>query len=255
MMKAVANKKDRLDKLLVELRLVPTRAKARALIMAGSVNVDAQRIDKAGTIIRAGCTIEVAEGPRFVSRGGDKLAGALRYFRPDIKDKLVLDVGASTGGFTDCLLRAGARRVYAVDVGYGQIDWELREDPRVVILERINARNLKPDMFTEPPEFATIDASFISLTLILGPVANVLTDEGEILALIKPQFEAGREQVGKGGVVRDPDVHRRVIEKITDYARELSLESQGTVESQLTGPAGNKEFFIYLKKAEQDIAL
>ncbi len=250
MSKTIVNKKDRLDKLLVEMRLAPTRAKARAMILAGNVKVDSTVVDKAGAIIRPGSSIEVVKGPRFVSRGGDKLEYALRYFRPALSGKLVLDVGTSTGGFTDCLLRHGARRVYAVDVGYGQINWQLREDPRVVVLERTNARNLRPDMFAEPPEFATIDASFISLTLILRPVADVLTEDGEILALIKPQFEAGREQVGKGGVVRDVAVHKQVIEKVADFAAGISLSSQGVVPSPVLGPAGNREFFIYLRKTE-----
>ena len=248
MMKAVANKKDRLDKLLVELRLAPTRTKARALILAGSVQVDSHVVDKAGAVVREGCNIEVVEKARFVSRGGDKLEHALRHFRPDLKGRLVLDVGASTGGFTDCLLRQGARRVYAVDVGYGQLDWELREDPRVVVIERTNARDITPDLFLESPEFATIDASFISLALILGPVKDVLADDGEILALIKPQFEAGREQVGKGGVVRDAGVHKKVIEKIRSFAEEIGLHSKGIMKSPLLGPAGNQEFFIYLTK-------
>lgn len=250
MPKAIVNKKDRLDKLLVEMRLAPTRAKARAMILAGSVKVDSHVVDKAGAIIRSGSRIEVVERPRFVSRGGDKLEHAIRHFRPDIEGKLILDVGTSTGGFTDCLLRHGARRVYAIDVGYGQIDWELREDPRVVVIERTNARDLKPDMFAEPPEFATIDASFISLTLILRPVADVLTEDGGILALIKPQFEAGRDQVGKGGVVRDAAIHKQVIEKVAEYAAGICLSSGGVVPSPVLGPAGNKEFFIYLRKTE-----
>lgn len=242
------NKKDRLDKLLVELKLAPTRARARALILAGRVKVNSQVVDKAGALIQPGDSIEVAKENEFASRGGEKLEYAIRHFHPDIGGKVALDVGASTGGFTDCLLRHGARKVYAVDVGYGQLAWRLRGDPRVVVIERTNARNLTPEMFDERPQFATIDVSFISLTLILPPVAEVLTQEAEILALIKPQFEAGREHVGKGGVVRDASVHARVIEKVTDFASGLGLASGGTVESPMLGPAGNREFFVYLAK-------
>lgn len=249
-MEATAKKKDRLDKLLVEMKIVPTRSKARALILAGRVKVDSQVVDKAGALIRPGSNIEVAEGSRFVSRGGEKLEHSIEYFRPAVEGKIALDVGASTGGFTDCLLRYGARKVYAVDVGYGQLAWELRNDPRVVVMERTNARNLTPEMFDERPELATIDASFISLTLLLPPVANVLTDDGQIIALIKPQFEAGRPKVGKGGVVRDEEIHRQVIRKVEDFALELGLSSRGVVESPLLGPAGNKEFFIYLVKSQ-----
>jgi 23S rRNA (cytidine1920-2'-O)/16S rRNA (cytidine1409-2'-O)-methyltransferase len=248
MAKAIVDKKDRLDKVIVQLGLAPTRAKARALILAGSVMVEGCIVDKAGALVQPGSTIEVTRKNRFVSRGGDKLECALRCFRPEIGGKIALDVGASTGGFTDCLLRQGARKIYCVDVGYGQLDWQLRADPRVVVLERTNARNLTPRMFDEPPEFATIDASFISLTLLLRPVADVLTDDGELIALIKPQFEAGREQVGKGGVVRDPAVHLEVINKIENFAGRIGLYVVGTVESALQGPAGNKEFFVYLKK-------
>jgi len=243
------NKKDRLDKLLVALNLVPTRAKARALIMAGHVKVNSRTVDKAGALITPGSTVEVTETDRFVSRGGEKLDHAIRCFQPDIAGKVAVDIGASTGGFTDCLLQHGARKVYAVDVGYGQLAWSLRSDPRVVVIERSNARYLTSEVFDEPPEFATIDVSFISLTLVLGPVAEALADGGDILALIKPQFEAGRESVGKGGVVRDKAVHAQVIEKVTDFARSLELSPQGTVESPLLGPAGNKEFFIFLVKS------
>jgi 23S rRNA (cytidine1920-2'-O)/16S rRNA (cytidine1409-2'-O)-methyltransferase len=247
-MRKFVNTKDRLDKLLVDSGLAPTRAKARAIILAGQVTVDEEVVDKAGAIIQPGCCIAIVEKSRFVSRGGDKIEHAFRQFRPDIKGKLALDIGASTGGFTDCLLRHGARRVYAIDVGYGQLAWELREDPRVVVVERTNARDLKPDLFAEPPEIATIDASFISLTLLLKPVSEVLADGGQIIALIKPQFEAGREQVGKGGVVRDPEVHIQVVEKIKSFAKGIGLNPKSTMESPLQGPAGNKEFFIYIVK-------
>jgi len=246
------NKKDRLDKLLVELRLSPTRAKAKALILAGLVKVDSRLVDKAGALVKAGSIIEVTEQSRFVSRGGEKLEFALRHFSLDVEGKVALDVGASTGGFTDCLLQRGARKVYAVDVGYGQLAWSLRSDSRVVVIERTNARNLRPEMFDERPRLATIDVSFISLGLVMGPVADVLADDGEMIALIKPQFEAGRQQVGKGGVVRDPAVHEQVIEKVGGIAQGLGLISKGVVESPLLGPAGNKEFFIYVAKAQRD---
>ena len=243
-------KKDRLDRLLVELKLSPTRAKAKALILAGRVKVDSRVVDKAGTLVSPGSDIEVTQPSRFVSRGGEKLEYALERFSLNIEDKTALDVGASTGGFTDCLLQHGAGKVYAVDVGYGQLAWSLRTDERVVVLERTNARGLTPEMFDERPQLATIDVSFISLNLVLGPVADVLDEHGEIIALIKPQFEAGRKQVGKGGVVRDPAVHEQVIEKVGAFAESIGLISKGTVESPLLGPAGNKEFFIYLVKTE-----
>lgn len=251
-MEAIVNKKDRLDKSLVELKFTSTRAKARALILAGRVRVDSEIIDKAGAFVKPGSTIEVLEQNEFVSRGGDKLEHAIQYFHPELEGKVALDVGASTGGFTDCLLQHGAKKVYAVDVGYGQLAWQLRNDPRVVVMERTNARNLTPQMFEERPQFATIDVSFISLTLIVPPVAAVLSGGCEMLALIKPQFEAGRENVGKGGVVRDEAVHKQVIEKIARFARQVGLKSKGVVESPLLGPAGNKEFFIYLAKSSHN---
>jgi len=245
---ATADKKDRLDKLLVDLKLAPTRAKAQALILAGRVKVDSHVVDKAGASVKPGSSIEVAGGSEFASRGGEKLEHAIGHFHGRIKDKVALDVGASTGGFTDCLLQHGARKVYALDVGYGQLAWAIRNDPRVVVMERTNARALTRDMFEELPQLAAIDVSFISLTLVLPPVARVLTDDGEIFALIKPQFEAGRKHVGKGGVVRDPAVHEQTVEKIVRFARDLGLTSKGVVESPLLGPAGNKEFFVNLVK-------
>ncbi|RJP71141.1 MAG: TlyA family RNA methyltransferase [Candidatus Abyssobacteria bacterium SURF_17] len=250
--KTTAEKKDRLDKLLVEMNLVTTRARARSLILAGRVKVDSQVVDKAGASIKAGSIIEIVRDSEFASRGGEKLEHALVHFRIEINGKVVLDVGASTGGFTDCLLQHGARKVYAVDVGYGQLAWRLRNDPRVVVMERINARNLEPEMFPERPELAAIDVSFISLTLILPAIVRTLADEGKILALIKPQFEAGRKHVGKGGVVRDPAIHQEVVEKVVGFARGLGLRPEGTVESPLLGPAGNKEFFVYLSKTPVD---
>jgi 23S rRNA (cytidine1920-2'-O)/16S rRNA (cytidine1409-2'-O)-methyltransferase len=245
---APADRKDRLDKTLVDLHLAPTRARAMSLILAGRVKVDSHVVDKAGASVKPGSAIEVADENNYVSRGGEKLEFALQHFKPGLKDKVALDVGASTGGFTDCLLRHGVRKVYAVDVGYGQLAWQLRNDPRVIIMERKNARNLTPGMFDERPEFATVDVSFISLTLALPPIAEVLSSPGDIIALIKPQFEAKREHVRKGGVVRDAAIHTKVTEKIVDFARSIRLDPQGVVESPLLGPAGNKEFFVHLRK-------
>ncbi|MBI4830704.1 MAG: TlyA family RNA methyltransferase [Candidatus Lindowbacteria bacterium] len=233
---------------MVELNLAPTRARARALILAGRVKVDSHVVDKAGTTISSGSAIEVAKNGDYVSRGGEKLEFALKHFKPVIRERIALDVGASTGGFTDSLLRHGAAKVYAIDVGYGQLAWQIRNDPRVVVIERMNARNLAPEMFRERPQIATVDVSFISLTLVLGPVAGVLTSPAGIIALIKPQFEAGREHVRRGGVVRDAAVHAQVIQKVSDFARSIGLDPQGIVESPLLGPAGNKEFFIHLIK-------
>ena len=247
-MQFTAEKKERLDRLLVERNAVSTRAKARALILGGYVKVDSKTVDKAGALVNPGSSVEVAEKAQFASRGGEKLKFALDHFRPDIHGKAAIDVGASTGGFTDCLLQYGARKVYAVDVGYGQLAWELRNDSRVVVMERVNARALRPEMFDESPRFAVVDVSFISLTLILPAVAAVLAENSEIIALIKPQFEAGREKVGKGGVVRDPAVHRQVVQKIVDFAPTIGLIPGETIKSPLQGPAGNKEFFIQLAK-------
>ncbi|GAB4334718.1 MAG: TlyA family rRNA (cytidine-2'-O)-methyltransferase [Candidatus Abyssubacteria bacterium] len=245
-MKVTSDKRERLDKLMVDLNLAPSRARARALILAGRVRVDSRVADKAGAVVKPGSRVELLEGAEYVSRGGEKLEHAVRHFNLVIQDKVALDVGASTGGFTECLLRHGARKVYAVDVGYGQLAWQLRTDPRVVVMERTNARTLAPSLFQERPQLATVDVSFISLALVLPPVAHVLADRGEIIALIKPQFEAGREKVGKGGVVRDPAVHAEVIDKIVALTEDIEFDSRGVIESPILGPAGNKEFLIYL---------
>lgn len=244
-------KRERLDKLLVERGLVASREEGRKRILAGEVLVDDRPFAKAGSLIDADAPIRLRGRPLpYVSRGGVKLEGALKHFSIDVRDKIALDVGASTGGFTDCLLAAGALRVYAVDVGYGQLDWKLRNDPRVVVREKTNIRRLKAGELPEPPELATIDASFISLRLVLPFVRNLLTPKGEIVALIKPQFEVGKGKVGKGGVVRRPEEHERVIEEIRAAAGSLELEAVGVVESPLVGPKGNKEFFIYLRKKD-----
>jgi len=243
-------KRERLDKLLVERGLVASREEGRRRILAGEVLVDDRPFAKAGSLIDADSPIRLrGKALPYASRGGVKLEGALKHFRIDVKDKIVLDAGASTGGFTDCLLAFGARRVYAVDVGYGQLDWKLRNDPRVVVLEKTNIRYLEAGRLPEPPEFAAIDVSFISLRLVLPQVRSLLISKGEIVALIKPQFEVGKGKVGKGGVVRRPEEHDRVIEEIKQAAGALDLEVVGVAESPLVGPKGNKEFFIYLRKA------
>ncbi len=244
-------KRERLDKLLVERGLVASREEGRRRILAGEVLVDDRPFAKAGSLIDADAPIRLrGKALPYASRGGVKLEGALRHFRIDVKDKIVLDAGASTGGFTDCLLAFGARRVYAVDVGYGQLDWKLRNDPRVVVLEKTNIRYLEAGRLPEPPEFAAIDVSFISLRLVLPQVRSLLISKGEIAALIKPQFEVGKGKVGKGGVVRRPEEHERVIEEIKQAASALDLEVIGVAESPLVGPKGNKEFFIYLRKID-----
>ena len=244
-------KRERLDKLLVERGLVTSREEGRRRILAGEVLVNDQPFAKAGSLVAVDAPIRLrGENLPYVSRGGLKLAAALKEFKTDVKDKVALDVGASTGGFTDCLLAFGARRVYAVDVGYGQLDWKLRNDSRVVVREKTNIRYLQADALPDTPQLATIDASFISLRLILPKVRELLAPCGEILALIKPQFEVGRGKVGKGGVVRREDEHARVIEEIKAAARALEFDVIGVTESPLLGPKGNREFFIYLRKLD-----
>ena len=238
--------KIRLDKLLLAKKLVPTRQKAQALIAAGQVLVDTKLADKAGAMVEDTCTIEIKESCPYVSRGGYKLEEGLRIFNIDPTGLVCLDIGASTGGFTDCLLQHGAAKVYAVDVGYGQLAWKLRQDPRVVVLERTNARYLTVEDFEDLPDLAVIDAAFISLKLLIPPLLQLFQDKISILALIKPQFEAGRDRVGKGGVVRDPDLHKSIIEDITSFCETLGLRSRGVTPSPILGPKGNKEFLIHL---------
>lgn len=243
----------RLDNALVERGLVETRARARSLIMAGEVYVDGERVDKAGTLVREGAGITVKDTSiKYVSRGGLKLEAALKSFGIDVTGTVAVDVGSSTGGFTDCLLQAGASRVYAVDVGYGQLDWKLRQDPRVIVKEKINARYLKPEDIGELPDIAVIDVSFISLTMIIPSVVNVLKPGGILVALIKPQFEVGKGEVGKGGIVRDEAKHREVVEKITEFVKGLGLEVRGVIPSPITGAEGNKEFLIAAVKTQAD---
>jgi len=219
--------------------------------MAGQVTVDGQLATKAGHRFDSGAAIAVKSLPRYVSRGGEKLQGALDHFRINVAGHVCLDAGASTGGFTDCLLQHGAERVFAVDVGRGQLHWKLRNDPRVVSMEGINARHITPDLFPTRPDFAVADVSFISLTKVLPAVKKVLTNTAEIVTLIKPQFEAGREQVEKGGVVRDPAIRQDVVDRIRAFGEsELTLTWVGCVESPLKGPAGNVEFLAYWRVTE-----
>lgn len=244
--------KKRLDLLMVERALAPSREKAKAYIMSGEVYVDGQKEDKAGTMFQETVKIEVRGNTLpYVSRGGLKLEKAMNNFGVSLTDKVCMDVGASTGGFTDCMLQNGATKVYSIDVGYGQLDWGLRNDPRVVCMEKTNIRYVVPENLEEPADFSSIDVSFISLTKVLLPVRNLLTEEGEIVCLIKPQFEAGREKVGKKGVVRDPAVHLEVIEKVMDYAMSIALEPEHLSFSPIKGPEGNIEYLVQLEKCEE----
>lgn len=236
--------KTRLDVLLAERRLAPSREAARRLIMAGEVRVDGTICDKPGTLVPSGAALEVQHAPRFVSRGGEKLDSALAAFAIDVVGRVCADVGASTGGFTDCLLQRGAARVYAIDVGYGQINWRLRADPRVIVLERTNARYLQA--LPEPVNLIAADVSFISLRYLFPVLRGWLAPEGELVTLIKPQFEAGPEYVGKGGVVREPAVHQRVLNAVLSAARETGFLPRGLMPSPLRGPAGNIEFLAWL---------
>jgi 23S rRNA (cytidine1920-2'-O)/16S rRNA (cytidine1409-2'-O)-methyltransferase len=243
-------KRVRLDQLLVERGHAPTRARAQALVLAGKVRVgegDAARSDrKPGDLVDAAVQVEVAAGREYVSRGAHKLAAALDAFEIDPAGLVCLDAGASTGGFTDVLLRRGATRVYAVDVGYGQLAESLRRDDRVVSMERVNARTLAPGVLPEPVDLAVVDVSFISLGLVLGPIASVLRHgRGPIVALVKPQFEAGRADA-KGGVVRDPEVHRRVLRETVAKAAALGLGTRGVIASPIQGPEGNREFLAWI---------
>ena len=243
-----AKTKIRLDVALVERRLVESREKAARLILAGEVLVDGQRVDKAGALVAPGARLELIARPRFVSRGGDKLAHALAEFAIAPRGRVAIDVGASTGGFTHCLLEQGAVKVYAVDVGQGQLDAKLRADGRVVVMEKTNARSLPVDSFPEAPDLATVDVSFISLEKVLPSVFGVLTSQGEAVVLVKPQFEVGKGQVGKGGVVRDGSHHRAVIARVARFAVLHGWHVRGVTASPLKGPKGNREFFLLLTK-------
>jgi len=240
--------KKRLDLLLVERGVVPSRTLAQRLILAGEVLIDGQVADKPGRLVPEGAHIELKERPRYVSQGGDKLEKALREFSVSVRGKICLDVGASTGGFTDCLLQHGAQRVYAVDVGVGQLAWRLRTDPRVVVLEGVNARYLTPQQIGEAVDLATVDVSFISVTKILPALKGIVKPEGDLVVLIKPQFEAGRRHVQRGGVVKDPQIHERVLRDVGEFVeQELGLSIAGATHSPLRGPAGNLEFFLHLR--------
>ena len=242
-------KKERLDKLLVDLKLAQSRDRAKALILAGRVIVDDQRVDKAGTLVFTEATVRLkGEDIPYVSRGGLKLKHALDSFDIDVAGRVAIDVGASTGGFTDCLLQEGVVRVFAVDVGYGQLDWRLRQDERVVNMERTNIRTLSLSELEGSPSLAVIDASFISLQKILPQTIELLTPQGEIIALIKPQFEVGKGEVGKGGIVRDSDQQQRVIEEVRTCAESLGCRCEGVVDSPIHGAKGNREFLIHLIK-------
>ncbi len=241
--------KVRLDVEMVNRGLCPSREKARALILAGEVRVNGIRADKAGQEIAEGAEIVVIEDAiPFVSRGGLKLDKAIRTFPIDLNDRVCADIGASTGGFTDVMLKNGAKHVYSIDVGYGQLDWSLRNDERVTVMERTNARFMEPSWFPDPISFASIDVSFISLRLILPPLFACLQDGGETVALIKPQFEAGRSEIGKNGVVRDASVHERVIRDIVTFSQSIGFTPMGLSFSPITGPKGNVEFLLYIMK-------
>jgi 23S rRNA (cytidine1920-2'-O)/16S rRNA (cytidine1409-2'-O)-methyltransferase len=240
--------RERIDKLLLDRGLVASREAGRARILAGEVLVDERPVTKAGSLVNPGAAIRLkSNSVPYASRGGAKLAKALHEFHIAVAGKTALDVGASTGGFTDCLLQHGAARVIAVDVGYGQLDWKLRNDPRVVVLERTNIRHLEARSLAHPVDFATIDVSFISLRLVLPAVKMLLEPGAEAIALIKPQFEVGKGRVGKGGVVRSSEAHRCVVEEIQNAATALDFLVLGLVESPLLGPKGNKEFLLYLR--------
>lgn len=244
--------KTRLDVLMVERGLAESREKAKAVIMSGNVFVDGQREDKAGASFPEKAVIEVKGNPlKYVSRGGLKLEKAMSHFDVALDGKVCMDVGASTGGFTDCMLQNGAAKVYAVDVGNGQLAWKLRQDPRVVCMEKTNIRYVTREHIEEPVEFASIDVAFISLTKVLEPVKALLTDEGQVVALIKPQFEAGREQVGKKGVVRDKSVHVEVIERVLAYAVSIGFEVSNLEFSPIKGPEGNIEYLAHLQNHEE----
>lgn len=240
--------KRRLDQLLVEKGLVSTREKAQALILAGDVTVNGQRASKAGQVVPEEAALEIAARLPYVSRGGLKLAHALDHFHISVEGLVCLDIGASTGGFTDCLLQRGAARVYAVDVGHGQLDWKLRNDPRVIVHEQLNARFLAPGDLPEKAGFATMDVSFISATLILPNLPPLLNPEAGLVVLVKPQFEVGRESVGKGGIVRDPALHEEACARVRACVESLGFGC-GLTPSPITGAEGNREFLLYAYRA------
>ena len=247
--------KTRADVALVNRGLAESREKAQAAIMAGQVFIGERRVMKASEAVRPEDPLLIRQPEKtYVSRGALKLEKAVRVFSASLKDRVILDAGASTGGFTDVCLHSGARHVYAVDVGYGQLDWKLRNDPRVTVMERTNARFLTPDMFPERPEIAVMDVSFISIRLILPALISVIGDQGIIYSLIKPQFEAGRDKVGKKGVVRDPKAHEDVIRTISEFARSIGWNVRRLDYSPITGPEGNIEFLSEIRKSDDSSA-
>ncbi len=241
--------KERLDKILVDRGLVKSRERARALIMEGNVLVDGAAVTKSGALIKNTSVISLKkEDMPYVSRGGLKLAAALEHFNVLLKDKTAMDVGSSTGGFTDCMLRMGAKKVYCIDVGYGQIAWLLRNDPRVILLEKTNIRYLEREKIPDVVDIAAIDVSFISLTKVVPNVLEFLRSDGEVLALVKPQFEAGKGEVGKGGIVRDADKRLATVEDVKTKLEALGLRTIGIFQSPVSGQKGNIEYFLYMKK-------
>lgn len=246
--------KERLDVLLVNRGLAPSREKAKAMIMEGNVFVNNNREDKAGSTFPDDCNIEIhGKTLQYVSRGGLKLEKAMKHFDITLNDKICMDIGASTGGFTDCMLQNGASKVYAVDVGYGQFAWKLRQDERVVCMEKTNIRYVTPQDIADALDFASVDVSFISLTKVLIPARELLKDAGEMVCLIKPQFEAGKEKVGKKGVVRDKAVHEEVVDKIVCFALENGFSVLNLEYSPIKGPEGNIEYLVYIKKSDEPI--
>lgn len=244
--------KERLDILLVNRGLAPSREKAKSMIMAGNVFVNNNREDKAGSAFPEDCIIEIHGTPmKYVSRGGLKLEKAMTHFGISLEGKICMDIGASTGGFTDCMLQNGAEKVYSVDVGYGQFAWKLRQDPRVVCMEKTNIRYVTPEDIPDALDFASVDVSFISLTKVLGPARALLKDHGQMVCLIKPQFEAGRKKVGKKGVVRDKKVHEEVITNIVDFVLKNGFTVHALEYSPIKGPEGNIEYLIYIEKSEE----
>lgn len=246
--------KERLDVLLVNRGLAPSREKAKTLIMEGKVFVDGEREDKAGSNFDTEAKIEIHGSTlKYVSRGGLKLEKAMNQFGITLEGKVCMDIGASTGGFTDCMLQNGARKVYSVDVGYGQFAWKLRQDDRVVCMEKTNIRYVTPEDIADRLDFASVDVSFISLTKVLGPAQALLTEDGQMVCLIKPQFEAGREKVGKKGVVRDKKVHMEVIEKVIDFAIQLGFTIKNLEFSPIKGPEGNIEYLVYIENGTHGV--
>ena len=247
--------RERIDKLLVDRGLADSRTKAQALVMAGAVLIDEQLVNKPSELFPHDANIRIKDNAtqRYVSRGGIKLEAALREFKMDVRGSVCLDVGASTGGFTDCLLQHGAKRIVALDVGHNQLDWKIRNDPRVEVREEVNARHLAPSDFEEKFDLVTIDVSFISLTKIMPPVVSLLSDRGSVVALIKPQFEVGKGEVGKGGIVKDPALHQRVINEVNTAAESVGLKVDGVIESPIKGADGNIEFLALYVESEPPV--